>query len=288
MAFDADGSTMVRDVKDRLAEQWGVPPMCQSLVAGSRELLDDEELQAVCQGAESDFPAAQPVLKLEMIVSYAPAYTCLESCNHIHKRADAVEAVARAATNDYDRVVGALVVALTKDQASEVRSAAVGALSRVAESGDVRVVAALCGRLRQRGGAEGRWRERDAGVRREVIEAVGKVAHAGDDSAIASIFQCLVDCDEVQQAALSALQRIAVSGDDAATSGISEHMKNRDERIRVAAQKALSDAARAGNHKAIAAAFGALIGDIYVIRRQAVWAFAAPGAGLGGAGQIRR
>lgn len=292
--FEADAGSSAQDVKCRLAEQWEVPPVCQRLLLGPRALSDEEKLQLVWKEAEDYGPSNEPILRLGMIVSMEGAYTCLETCSSTHKRADAVDAIAQAATRDNDLAIGALVRALAKDSASEVRRAAVGALTRMAGgSGDEVVLAALydCFALRppprtQRrrrradgpdlSAPEGSWKERDAAVRRDVAEAVGHVALVGDGGAIASIFPCLIDCDEVQQAACLALHRIASEsvGDETSVLGIDQQMKHRDERIRLAAQKALGEAARTRNHRAVAAAFAALVGDLYVVRRQAVLAFA--------------
>lgn len=197
---DSPGS----DLKSTIAARWNIPVRCQKLIIGAEVLSDSVPLASQFQTwSAANSGAAEARVPVTVLVSLDDVNQGLESAD-VGRQIDALQALESLAPGACEAETSVLpTLELLRSPHWHVRAAAVEALAKVCERGDLCAVSTLAKCL----GDEKR------AVARAAAAAIKKVARMGDTQAIAAVVVKLAHQHaRVRRAALEALPHVAHEG----------------------------------------------------------------------------
>jgi len=284
-----DPYSTVGDLKSRIAQIYQVPPMCQRLAMGTRELLDNkyEELIVHCPHGVKTFSVhlsitldeatqglEHPVREQKLNALQALAELGFGACGHHavssmgtrldrqddESRQPALRALAHMAERGQTRAVVELTSRL-EDWEHDLRRAAVEALTQVAEPGNEQAIDLLLPRLK----------DVSIEVRLAVLEALPRAAGYGDARCITGAGFLLEDSVQyVRRAALKALSQLAEKGNDMVFAEVQSRLGHADPEVRATALKALPHILEQGDERGVTAVIDRLEDPVFNVRRTAL------------------
>lgn len=256
LQLDVDPCCTVLALKHKVAQQWGVPTLCQSLTHRAAVMSD---LDVLVTTADKD------VIVTNLVVSYERLYELVSSGSH-RERERAVEDLALVAHRDYQRAVTALSMC-AGDRIKTVKLAAIDGLVKVSQIGEACAVNAL------RLSLSDRSRE----VREAAVEALPRVLNWSDEDAAIDFLQlCLTSEAEVTMklAAVEAIGDAAGRGQVHATFALNTCLKDPSAAVRRVAVEALAKVAPDGDQSTVAALYARTVDVCREVRAAAILALA--------------
>mmetsp|Transcript_3499 Transcript_3499/g.8817 ORF Transcript_3499/g.8817 Transcript_3499/m.8817 type:complete len:282 (+) Transcript_3499:43-888(+) len=217
-------------LKQRIFEQWNVPPVFQKLCMGSAAPGDYADLSEFCRSGDS-------ALCVLLVISLNEAIGDLKISS---RRLPALQDLARLGLRGGEDAVAAVMSCCSEDRDWQIRLAAVEALAKVAPRGDERAVTKLLGCLEHR----------ERNVRRAALRALSCVAGRGDAHAVGAVRCCLQDPHGmVRRAAVATMAQVTSKDDRAAIAAVERCREDTDEDVREAAEQALMALAEQSNQR---------------------------------------
>lgn len=242
-----DPRTTVRSLKHSLAKTWPKsPPLCQRLLAGGTEALQDiQELGSllstdvetdagvVCSSVSgyggNGAIAPLQVLRILLIVSLEDAQRSLSSTN-AKIRHEALEALALLAPPGH-RGACAAVIALLDDEVGEVRIASMNALRSISPQGDKRVLSVVIRRVQ----------DSEAVVRLAALRVLSEIMPGQCGEAVPALCTCISDPDKlVLHEAMRSIKRLSPDNMALAIEEIARLLSHRNLDVKVSAIRTLA------------------------------------------------
>lgn len=263
-----EACTTASKLKEKIADEWLIPPIFQRLVITSagldaRDLPDDGLIEDACYTMILSFVKVDEKLckgPMERVDAFtalgllgsrggenAIAAVCdgLKDGQIYYGHSDVQQAAAKAlakitAKNDNPSVITALCDRLGHGEI-QVRYYVIHALTKVAERGDQNAVNGVCNQLKKK-------------CSLPVMGLLEMVAEKGDQNAIAAACTHLESqLPDVRKSALNVLAQVAETGDQNAIDAVQNCLKNRDSRVRTDALETLPKIAKEGDQSVITA-----------------------------------
>jgi len=263
LEFDVEPECTVKDLKERIAEQWQIPTAVHELVVESVVLNDTDQILLFCR------PDVREVSML-FTVSLAGVLADVEAgvkqnccCSHRHGGAELL--TTRGCSCKSKRLQGlrclvelgytcdaeaiAIVSGRLSDPDMAVRKLATEALGVIAEKGDVRTLEVVVAQI-EHAALKGLFQNE----RHSPAEALRAVAEKGDPNAIAAACKLLEHANyNVRTIGPPAVAVVAEKGSQHAIDALSAYRENANAQARLSAVLALQAISRKGEANVVTA-----------------------------------
>lgn len=191
--------TLVQNLKQKIAQRWGIPAVCQTLISGLSVMEDSKKIVFYLEGQ---------VLDVNLVKCLDNVHEMLR-CGSTNPMIEAIEILGDLAFKGDEDTIEKLCECAEQGHSFKVRIATVRALPKVAHIGDERALATLIACSMEEGG------HIIQDLRMAAVKALPLVASQGDQLALEALHARVQDTDRlVRCCALQAIGAVVSKLDE--------------------------------------------------------------------------